>query len=190
MLNLKWSTPKEWLDIVFNDFNTFLLDHASCERKASSTSMSLIVKYPNRVEMIQPLIQMALEELEHFHQVYKIIEKRGLILTPDEKDQYVNYMLKHLRSSSDERFLDRLLLSGIIEARGCERLNMVSNALEEGELKEFYIDLTKCEARHHAQFVHLASFYFDKDIINKRMDELLSIEAEAIQSVPLRPTVH
>ncbi|GIW22848.1 MAG: tRNA-(ms[2]io[6]A)-hydroxylase [Candidatus Sericytochromatia bacterium] len=190
MLNLKWKTPKEWLDVVFSDFNSFLLDHASCERKASSTNMSLVVKYPNRVEILNSLIEMALEELEHFHQVYKIIERRGLILTPDEKDKYVNYMLKYLRINSDERFLDRLLLSGIIEARGCERLNMVANALEDIELKNFYTELTKCEARHHSQFIHLASFYFDKETINKRMEELLIIEAEAIQSVPFRPAIH
>jgi len=190
MLNLKWNTPKEWVEIVLNNFDSFLLDHASCERKASSTNMSLVVKYPNRTKMIEPLIKMALEELEHFHQVYKIIEKRGLILIPDEKDQYVNYMLRYLRITSDERLLDRLLLSGIIEARGCERLNMISNALEDKELKNFYTELTKCEARHHSQFINLANLYFDKETISKRMEELLTIEAEAIQSVPLRPTVH
>lgn len=190
MLSLKVSTPKEWLDVVLADFDSFLLDHASCERKASATNMSFIVKYPDRTKILEPIIKMALEELEHFHQVYNIIEKRGLTLTNDVKDDYVNMMLKHVRVGRDERLLDRLLLSGIIEARGCERLQMVADALTDPELKEFYVDLTKCEARHHMQFIKLASHYFDQETIDKRHAELLEIEAEAISKVPLRAMVH
>ncbi|MEK7434661.1 MAG: tRNA-(ms[2]io[6]A)-hydroxylase [Cyanobacteriota bacterium] len=190
MLNLKVKTSKEWIDLVLSNFDSFLLDHASCERKALATNMSFIVKYPDRKEILEPIIKMAAEELEHFHQVYKLIEKRGLVLSPDVKDDYINSMLKHVRVGRDERLLDRLVLSGIVEARGCERFQLVADNLEDPELREFYAELTRCEARHHSQFIKLASFYFDKETIEKRVNEFLDYEAEAILNVPLKPILH
>lgn len=190
MLNLRIDTPKEWLDIVFSNFDRFLADHASCERKASSTNMMFIVKYPDKKKLIEPITKMALEELEHFYQVYRIMEKRGVNLIPDEKDLYVNMLLGHIRPKSEDRLLDRLLISGIIEARGCERLSMIAESVEDLELKEFYEDLTRCEARHHSQFLQLAKIYFNDDEIHQRLNYLLDREGEAISSVPLRPTVH
>ena len=43
--------------------------------------MSLVAKYPNRTEIIPELIAIAVEELEHFQQVYQVMEKRGLQLS-------------------------------------------------------------------------------------------------------------
>ncbi len=190
MLNLRYNTPKEWVDIVLADFDTFLLDHAACERKASSANLSFIVRYPDRTEIIEPMIKVAREELEHFHQVYKIIAKRGLKLVPDTKDDYVHYMLEHVRTGRNERFLDRLIVSGVMEARGCERLGMLSEALEDLQLKDFYLELTRCEARHHRQFIRLAEHYFDEKTINKRLEEFLDFEAEAIVKVPLKASLY
>lgn len=190
MLNLRVNTPKEWLDIVYSDFNRFLADHASCERKASSTNMMFVVKYPDKTKLIEPITKMALEELEHFYQVYQIMEKRNIPLMRDEKDLYVNKLLEHIRAKSDERLLDRLLISGIIEARGCERLGMVAESIEDKELKSFYQELTRCEARHHSQFLQLSKIYFTEKEISNRLNFLLDREAEAISSVPLRPILH
>lgn len=190
MLKLRYDTPKEWLDVVFSDFNSFLIDHAACERKASATNMSFIVRYPDRKEILEPIIKMAREELEHFHQVYNILNSRGLKLGPDTKDEYVNLMLKHVRTGGEERLLDKLIVSGVIEARGCERLGLVAEAIENRELKEFYQELTRCEARHHGQFISLAYHYFDGETIRKRLNDFLDYEAEAIAKVPFRAALH
>ncbi|MBM4304945.1 MAG: tRNA-(ms[2]io[6]A)-hydroxylase, partial [Deltaproteobacteria bacterium] len=121
-IKLKVATPSQWVDSALKDFDAFLLDHASCERKASAVGMSFVVRYPDRPEIIEPMISFAREELEHFHQVYKLISERKLLLPPDEEDLYVNKLMKQVRFGREERFLDRLLVSSIIEARGCERL--------------------------------------------------------------------
>ncbi len=42
MLTLRAKTPSKWLECVLDDFNTFLLDHAAAERKASAVALSLI----------------------------------------------------------------------------------------------------------------------------------------------------
>src|ERR1041385_2248882 len=129
MLDLRIRTPKAWLDVVFSDFDAFLVDHALCERKASAMGMSLVAKYPDRTAILEPLIAFSREELEHFHVMYRILAKRGLKLVDDEKDAYVNALRRLSRSGSVDLFLDRLLIPGIVEARGCERLQMVSEAM-------------------------------------------------------------
>lgn len=179
----------EWVETVLSNFDDFLIDHAACERKVSSTDMSFIVRYPDRTEILEPIIIMAKEELEHFHLVYRLIAKRGLMLRPDTKDDYINSLLKYVRTGRDERFLDRLLLSGIVEARGCERMSLLANAIEDPELKDFYLEFTRCEARHHSDFMKLPRFYFDKDTIEKRYDEFLDFEAETIRKLPVNPVL-
>jgi len=172
------------------DFDRFLLDHAACERKAAATGMSFVVRYPDRVEILDPMIAFAREELEHFHLVYRIIEARGLRLGPDERDPYVNGLQTHLRPKGDERFLDRLVLGSVVEARGCERFGLVADALDPGELKDFYLDLTRSEARHQGLFLRLARHYFSPDVITSRVDALLDAEAEVLSKLPLRAALH
>jgi tRNA 2-(methylsulfanyl)-N6-isopentenyladenosine37 hydroxylase len=193
MLDLKLATPKTWLDVVFADFDAFIVDHAACERKASATGMSFVVKYPDRSELIDPMIEFAREELEHFHIVYKLVAARGLRLASDYKDPYVNGLLAAMKGKEEQLLLDRLLVSGIVEARGCERLFMVAEALDEArepELKRIYLELARAESRHHGLFFRLARQIFGDDLTRTRGEELLTHEAELIQRLPHRAAVH
>ena len=136
-LDLKYDTTKEWVETVMNDFNSFLQDHADCERKASSMAMSFVAKCPDKTEIIPELIETAVEELEHFQQVYSIMEKRGVQLkTEMSEDLYVKQLLALMRSDSVNRLLDRFLLASIIECRGTERFRLVAEALQDDELKK------------------------------------------------------
>lgn len=184
------ATRPEWAQIALQDFDAFLLDHAACERKASAVGMSFVVRYPDRPRIIEPMIQFAREELEHFHQVVKLCQKRGLVLGPDEADPYVNRLMKEVRCGRDERFLDRLLCSALIEARGCERLGLVTQTLEDPDLKSFYGRLTRAEGAHEAFFAEMALLYFSTQIVDARLKELAQIEATAIQAVPYRSAIH
>jgi tRNA-(ms[2]io[6]A)-hydroxylase len=190
MLDLRSTTPPAWLDVVFSDFDAFLVDHALCERKASAMGMSLVAKYPDRSAIIDPLIAFAREELEHFHIMYRIIAKRGLCLVGDEKDAYVNALRKLSRSGGDDLFLDRLIVPGIVEARGCERLQLVAAALKDRELGDTYLDLARAESRHHGLFFRLARQYFAEEVVQARADELLEAEARIVETLPFRPAVH
>jgi tRNA-(ms[2]io[6]A)-hydroxylase len=190
MLDLRVSTPPRWLAVVLSDFDAFLVDHAACERKASATGMSFVVRYPDRTALLEPLIEFAREELEHFHRVYRVIAARGLTLQPDYKDEYVNQLLKHVRKGGDAMLLDRLLVSGVVEARGCERLRLVATADLAHDLRELYDDLGRAEARHHALFFRLARQLAPERTVRQRANELLDIEAQLIRELPLRPAVH
>ena len=90
-IDLKVSSKQEWVDAVMQDFDSFLQDHADCERKASGMALSLVAKYPNRTEIIPELIDTSVEELEHFRDVYEIMQKRGLQLNHSiPKDVYIH----------------------------------------------------------------------------------------------------
>ncbi|MEL7196633.1 MAG: tRNA isopentenyl-2-thiomethyl-A-37 hydroxylase MiaE [Bacteroidota bacterium] len=77
-INLACESKPEWITAVMADFDAFLMDHADCERKASAMALSFVAKYPDRVEILPDLIDTAVEELEHFRSVYKIMEEINL----------------------------------------------------------------------------------------------------------------
>lgn len=172
------------------DFDTFLLDHALCERKASATAMSLVSHYPDRAELTREMVDLAVEELEHFRMVYRRAAAKGLVLPADRKDEYVRRLRAMVRRETDVFLLDRLLVSALIEARSCERFVVVSEALPAGELKDFYVDLARAEARHHGLFTRLARTYHDPKVVDARLDELLDAEGGIVESLPVLPYVH
>jgi tRNA 2-(methylsulfanyl)-N6-isopentenyladenosine37 hydroxylase len=192
MLDLRFQTPPEWLDAVFEDFDAFLLDHANCERKASATGLSFVARYPDRKELLDPMIEFAKEELEHFHVMYRICAARGLTLADDYKDPYVNALRSQVRAGGDAHLLDRLLVSGVVEARGCERLFMVAEALRERDpvLFEPYMMLARAESRHHAFFFRMARLYFTEEEVKARGADFLDFEADLVRRLPHRAAVH
>ena len=184
------ATPSGWVETVLANFDTFLLDHANCERKASALAMSLAVKYADRRHIVTGLIDLAQEELQHFREVYDILEQRGLLLAKDEPDPYVNHLLKLARHGREERFIDRMLISSIVECRGAERFEILAKALEKGPLRTFYERLWKSETKHGHQFVHLILKECDEDIVFTRLEELMKLEADIVENLALRPALH
>ncbi|MEE2835139.1 MAG: tRNA-(ms[2]io[6]A)-hydroxylase [Myxococcota bacterium] len=183
-------TSDAWVEAVLGDFNAFLLDHAACERKASAMAMTFIVRYPDRDAIHEPMIRLAKEELSHFHEVFRLIKKRGLRFRKDSKDSYVNGLLRHVRQGRDIEFLDRLVMAGVVEARGHERFDRLAQALPPGELHDFYHAIAQSEARHAHLFPDLAKLYFDEVTVAARWDDFLSYEAELIAQLPAQPALH
>jgi tRNA-(ms[2]io[6]A)-hydroxylase len=190
-IDLKCETNPEWVKTVMADFDTFLLDHADCERKASAMAMSFIAKYPDRKEIIPELIETAVEELEHFQLVFDVMLKRGVDVGMEiEKDPYVRQLLKLSHSSGEKRFMDKLLIASVIECRGTERFKLIAEALEEGELKDFYKMLWTVEAKHGNVFVKMALEYFSNEEVYDRLEELMLEEAKIVENLELRAAVH
>jgi tRNA-(ms[2]io[6]A)-hydroxylase len=184
------SSPR-WAQMVCENFTLFILDHAACERKASALAMSLVCKYSDRTALIDPMVSLAREELEHFAQVYRLLRKRQIPFeTRDGKDPYVGHMLAHLRSGPEERFLDRLVMSGLIEARGYERFHLLSQHIEDPELQTFYADLAQREKGHYQIFLRVAERYFPAGEIEAALDRMAKLEQEALDQAPVQPTLH
>ena len=190
MFDLRIDTSTEWLTNVLDNLDPFLIDHAACERKASATALSFVVRYPNRKQLVEAMIDLAQEELAHFQQLTAVIHERGLTLGADSKDPYVNGLLKHVRGPSEERLLDRLLTFGVIEGRGCERFMMLAKALSPSPLKQLYTSLVASEARHHAFFLHHVRKIYPQNIWRDRLNFLLDVEAELVRTLPIRSALH
>ncbi len=189
-IDLRYATSPDWIKTVLSDFDSFLVDHACCERKANALLMSMIAKYPDRQGIIAQLIKLALEELEHFAEAYAFMEKRGLQFGKDEPDPYVNQLLAAARHGRDERFIDRMLISSIIERRGAERFRIVAEHVDDPDLAEFYGRLWKSEVKHAHVFVHMLHKEYDAKIIDARLDELTALEAQICAGLALRPALH
>lgn len=172
------------------DFDSFLLDHAAAEKKASGMAISMLSHYPDRTELVAAMADLAVEELSHYREVVKWIHQRGLITAADEKDPYVLAFRESIRQGRDVYLLDRLLTASIIEARGAERFALVAEALEPGPLKKFYRSIARSEERHFELFLDLANQYLDRNLVDQRWDELLNIEAGIVAELPIRAALH
>lgn len=181
----------EWIEAVMSDFDSFLQDHANCERKASAMAMSFVAKFPDRVEIIPDLIATGIEELEHFRDVYSIMQKRGTSLPAEMKqDDYIKQLIERCRSGREDRFMDRLLVASVVECRGAERFHMVYEHLSTMDLKNFYHTLWASEAKHGNLFVSMALIYFDKQTVYERLGEWNEMEAEILTSLPIKSALH
>ena len=192
MFDLKCETSPAWTQHILEHFDDFLLDHAACERKASASAMAFVVRYPDHPTIVTTMIEVAQEELDHFAQITKIIHQKGLQHVPDQKDKYVNALIRLARSKGKERLLDRLLIFSIIEGRGCERFMLLAKALDisGSSFAQLYHDLVRSEARHHAVGVHLARQMFPEKEWKERLDFLLLQEAKIISTLPITATLH
>lgn len=187
---LKHSSSQSWLKTVLGDFDQFLVDHASCEKKASGMAISMISHYPDKPILVKAMLDLAIEELSHFRDVMDILIARGLQSGADQKDYYVNQLHKAMGQGSEAYLLDRLLIASIVEARGAERFDMIANALPDGRLKTFYSSIAESENQHYKLFLSLAEQHCDPSLITPRLVELLDIEADIIQQLPDRPALH
>ena len=187
---LRYATSPAWVQTVLADFNEFLLDHAAAEKKASGMAISMLSHYPDKLELVSTMADLAVEELSHYREVVKWIHARGLITAADKKDPYVIEFRKSIRQGQDIYLMDRLLTASIIEARGAERFGLVAQALEEPGIKQFYTAIARSEERHYETFLNLAYLYLPQVEVDERWQELLEIEAHIVSSLPLRAALH
>lgn len=183
-------TEQAWIEAVLADFNSFLLDHAACERKASSMAMSMVCHYPDKPLIVEAMTDIAVEELQHFRQVMRHVSARGLVMPPDVKDPYVTGLRKTMRKERDAFFLDRLLVASIVEARGHERFQLIANHVKDKSMQAFYQAIANSEEKHYVLFLDLAKAYFFEKTIEERLAELLKFEAEIIHSCQPRAALH
>lgn len=190
MLCLKNKSNAKWIKVALENLPLVIMDHAHCEKKAAGTGMSLLSTYFDKKEISYSMSDLVEEEIGHYRSVIKILEKMGLTLGRDEGDEYAKKLLSFVNKNEPERMLDRLLTAGIIEARSCERLQILAENINDQELRKFYKELSDSEAGHYVTFVRLAKIYFDENVVKKRLDELTAIEAEIIKNLPNKPLMH
>ena len=187
---LQQPTSYAWVEQAITNLDIILLDHAHCELKAASSAIHLMFRYPSKTKMVQELTKIAKEELEHFDQVNNWLEKRNIPMAPLNAPPYGAALKAQIRHQEPLRFLDSLLVSGLIEARSHERLGLLSTYCLEVDLAAFYSSLMSSEARHYGVYWRLADTYFARDIFMSRLQELALLESELLTNLYPQPRVH
>ncbi|MBL6445909.1 tRNA-(ms[2]io[6]A)-hydroxylase [Fulvivirga sp. 29W222] len=188
VLGLELPTDPRWVNIAEKNIEEILIDHAYCEQKAASSCISLIIKFPEKQELVDMLTPVVAEEWSHFERVIEEMKKRGYSLGPMRKDEYVAQLSKVEKKggSREEQLVEKLLFNALIEARSCERFRLLWKNIEDEELQKFYYELMVSEAGHYKSFLKLAKTYLPEETVMTRWREILAAEAEIIENLEVR----
>lgn len=190
MLSLHAPTPDRWLEQVEKHLDLLLIDHAHCEKKAAGVAMNLLFSYVENAELTKAMTEIVQEELDHFHQVRAILDRRQIRFYKLSPSNYGKKLHELVDKQEPRRAVDRLLVAGLIEARSCERFGLLRERLADRELAEFYGSLFESEARHHSTYVRLAKDFQSEDEVRRRLEELAQAEAEIILQGEERVRMH
>ncbi|HLT90483.1 MAG TPA: tRNA isopentenyl-2-thiomethyl-A-37 hydroxylase MiaE [Woeseiaceae bacterium] len=174
-------TPDAWVQAARERIPELLLDHANCELKAAASALDLIRRYPGRPALAARMSRLAREELRHFEQVSKLIERRAIPFRRLSASRYAAALNAAVRSHEPGRLLDRLLVGALIEARSCERFAAVAPHLP-ADLGEFYRALLASEARHFEHYLAFARAVSgaDEATFAARLADLRALEAQLV----------
>src|SRR6185369_11519641 len=182
MLGLKLATDPRWVNIVAENIEEILTDHAWCEQKAATNAIGLVIQNPEKTDLVDAMLEIAKEELLHFQMVHEKIKARGLKFGRERKDDYVGELNAFMRKghSREIALVDRLLFGAMVEARSCERFKVLSENIKDPELAKFYRDLMISEAGHYTTFLGFARKYVDNFDVDKRWQEWIEFETSII----------
>lgn len=190
MLHLQSATSQRWLEQVDNALDEILIDHAHCEKKAAGTAMNLIFAYVEDQELCREMAGIVREELEHFELVLDLLKRRGIRFRRLKPSNYGRQLNDLVNKQEPQKGVDRLLVAGLIEARSCERFQLLAGHVQDAELAEFYRSLFESEARHHATYVRLAKHFAPEKEVNERLRELAAAEQAIIDQGDPLPRMH
>lgn len=170
-------SPDRWLAQALSDVDTLLHDHAHCEKKAASSMLSLVFRFPDP-EMAVVLSRMAREELGHFELALREMKRRNVVFGKLHPSAYAEQLAKPVRRKVPElALLDTLLVSALIEARSNERIALLAQAIDDPHLRLFYETLHPAEDRHWRLMLDLAARQGD---YSERLALFAQHEAELI----------
>ena len=192
MLHLKSESTNQWLNQVDQHLDEILIDHAHCERKAATTAMNLMNSYTENRDLCREMTRIVEEELEHFEMVLRLLDERGIKfrrLAAGPSGRKLNALVGN---QEPERAVDRLLIASLIEARSCERFDLLSKHVRQRDpaLADFYASLFESEARHHTTYVRLAEHFTSREDARVRLAQLSLEESVILAEGSELPRMH
>ena len=193
-LPLQSPTPDTWAAAAMGDLLELLNDHAHLERKAASNALELLHRYPDPTppeNWVQVMTAVARDEVDHLATVARLLARRGGRLTKSHSNPYAKALRELIRlGEGNDELVDRLLVSALIEARSCERFEILSRCCQDRELAELYEDLWTSEHGHYRVFLNLGRDLIGADAAERRWQEMLAAEAAIIRSQSAGPRMH
>ena len=190
MLLWREPIPVEWLPKVLGNLPAVLVDHAHLERKAATSALNL-EKYRDLYASVPALNAIAIEELQHFQLVLDLLQRRGIPFSQPVNSLWISGLMRSVRNGQRSQVIDHLICCALIEARSCEKFQLLGRALAErdGELARFYSGLVESEGNHYATYLLMARA-IDAEETERRLDWYLNLDAELIRLANPRPILH
>ncbi len=198
-LPLRHATPEGWALSVMRSPLELLNDHAHLEKKAATNALELLNRFPepNPPEnWVTAMTAVARDEVEHLAVVTRILARRGGRLSRQHRNEYASRLRDLVRMGTGPgELVDRLMISALIEARSCERFQLLAVAcnviaIADQELAKLYRGLWASEHGHYRTFIQLAEQIQPEKLVARRWDQMLDAEAEIIQRQPPGPRMH
>ncbi|MEM7228633.1 MAG: tRNA isopentenyl-2-thiomethyl-A-37 hydroxylase MiaE [Planctomycetota bacterium] len=193
-LPLRVATPDAWADEALREPLELLNDHAHLEKKAAQNALFLLNRWPDPTppeNWVQVMNAVARDEIDHLGTVTKLIARRGGRLTKGHRNGYANALRDLIQlGRGNVELMDRLMVSALIEARSCERFEILGRHATDDVLQKLYEELWASEHGHYLVFIDLARQVVDEETVTKRWDEILDLEAEIIQAQAPGPRMH
>src|SRR5271165_3439330 len=180
---LRAATPASWVAWACAQPEVLLLDHANCEKKAASTALALMFAYAEDLDLTDKMSRLAREELRHYEQVAKLIRSMQIVPQRLAPGRYAERLRRLVSRSEPQRELDLMICGAFIEARSCERFQVLGDAIG-APLRELFQGLHAAEARHYEVYLKLAGRAAARAALDleRRIGEFADLEAELISS--------
>lgn len=201
-LPLRYATPSDWAQKVLAKPLALLNDHAHLEKKAATNALDLLNRWPGHedagpdekdfsMQWVRAMTAVAKDESDHLGIVLRLLVRRGGRFTRSHRNPYAAALHQLVRMGQGPReVMDRLLISALIEARSCERFELLAQQSEDRELAKLYGGLSASERGHYAVFVQLAREMPGSTDVEKRWDDMLDAEAKIIAEQPEYAGMH
>jgi tRNA-(ms[2]io[6]A)-hydroxylase len=190
MLLWREKLPDCWLEKVRSRLGEVLVDHAHLERKAATTALNL-EKYQELYAHVSELNAIAIEELQHFEQVLRLLSERNIPFGQPIRSPWISKMMASVRKGRREQVIDHLVVCSLIEGRSCEKFQILSEGVRDLDpsLADFYASLVESEGNHYATYQILARG-IDEDETRRRLDYFLDLDAQLIRQPHNLPLLH
>ncbi len=191
MLLFRETFPADWLPRVKENIGAVLVDHAHLERKAATTAITL-EKYRELFGRVHELNAIAIEELQHFELVLRLLERRGIPFGQPVRSPWISGLMGSVRQGNNhERVIDHLVCASLIEGRSCEKFQILASALgdTDPELAAFYGSLVESEGNHYAAYLIMAR-HIDEAETDRRLDWYLDLDARLVRVPNPLPMLH
>ena len=190
MLLFRAPIPENWLERVLSDLPAVLVDHAHLERKAATSALNL-EKYRLLFDRVHELNAIAIEELQHFELVLKLLEERGIPFSEPQPSPWIKGLMRAVRPGIQPQVIDHLVVCALIEGRSCEKFQILGRELatRDPQLASFYQGLVESEGNHYATYLLMAR-HIDEAETARRLDWFLDLDAELIRQPNPKVMLH